>query len=320
MPARQACLQRSPASSRCCTRCALPAALSDRLSPPAVHLRLRHHAHTLVGPAQVAATAIQPRQPPVAAVSSASSTSFGCPWLPCQVVIKAVIVVSTAALSQLLLRKRLRRGQWGLLLLLLGGVGCATPDLGSLPRKMAESTLRGLGLAVGASLCFAAQAVYFELVSSESASAARQSVHWQNVQASACGVVANLLLLALLGGGGGHEGPSDDGHGGMICIGLGSRALVAVCAVAATDISSNIAFKQLGANAYSFVRGSSFVLSALISAVFLGERPPEGATGPWTLRFWLGALMVLSASELFARSERGRKLPIAHFTQAASTD
>ena len=62
----------------------------------------------------------------------------------------------------------------------------------------AASTIKGLWLAVAASVCFALQAVYFEMVSNEEEGEG-QSIWWQSIQAGVYGVLANAALLAVLG-------------------------------------------------------------------------------------------------------------------------
>ena len=63
--------------------------------------------------------------------------------------------------------------------------------------------------------------------------------------------------------------------------------------VSAADVTMNLAFKSLGANAYSFVRAGSFVLSAGVSTVWLRALPSAGVCA--------GATVVMVAGDRFSR-------------------
>ena len=91
------------------------------------------------------------------------------------------------------------------------------------------------------------------------------------MQGSVCGVGANLLLLIW------QEARSSRVESNADCVAMGSSAWAAVCAVAATDITSNIAFKQLGANAFVppthmhfsvFIRAKLSVVILISAATF----------------------------------------------------
>lgn len=58
---------------------------------------------------------------------------------------------------------------------------------------------------------------------------------------------------------------------GVGCFELGRDGWLAAVAVSGADISMNVAFKWLGANAYSFVRAGSLLLSGLLAVVQLGH-------------------------------------------------
>jgi drug/metabolite transporter (DMT)-like permease len=209
-----------------------------------------------------------------------------------QVVIKAVIITSTAVLSHVLLRKTLHGRQWVALGALVAGCMIATvPDLRTLSAAAAASTVRGLWLAVAASICFALQAVYFEMVTNEQEGVG-QSIWWQSIQAGVYGVLANVALLIVLGDSLGQRSPASAEELG--CFGLGPAGWRAVLVVSAADITMNVAFKTLGANVYSFVRAGSFVLSAGVATVLLGHRPSAG--------FCVGATVVLLAGERFSQA------------------
>ena len=208
-----------------------------------------------------------------------------------QIVIKAVIISATAALSYVLLRKQLASLQWGALLgLFLGCLLATVPDMAALSAAAAASTVRGLWLAAAASIAFALQAVYFELVSNE-AEGEGQSVWWQSIQAGVYGVLANVALLALFGDvlGSGAQGPAG-------CFGLGRAGNMAVLAVSAADITMNLACKTLGANAYNFARAGSFLLSAAAHTVWMGAAP--------SAHFCAGAAIVMAAGDRYQRAER----------------
>ena len=63
----------------------------------------------------------------------------------------------------------------------------------------------------------------------------------------------------------------------------------------------NLAFKTLGANAYSFVRAGSFVLSAGVSTIILRVVPSAG--------FCVGAAVVVIAGERFGQAAAAAEMP-----------
>lgn len=215
-----------------------------------------------------------------------------------QVVIKAVIITSTAVLSHVVLRKALRRAQWAALIALIAGCIIATvPDLRALSAAAASSTVRGLWLAVAASFCFALQGVFFELVSNETEGSS-QSIWWQNIQTGVYGVLANVVLLMALGDSSvAQRSPTSS----LDCFYIGPAGWRAVLVVSAADLTMNLAFKSLGANAYSFVRAGSFVLSAAVSTLVLRIMPSGG--------FCVGAAMVVIAGERFSQAAAAAELP-----------
>eukprot|EP01050_Picozoa_sp_SAG11_P001741 SAG11_NODE_80_length_17731_cov_13.985254_8_plen_228_part_00 len=131
--------------------------------------------------------------------------------------------------------------------------------------------------------------VYFELVSKEGKGLG-QSVLWQNVQASVWGVLVNVVLLMTFGAeiGGGDGGPSPERgpspeliashiggdrevvkalRGG--CLDLGAAGWVAVTAVAAADITMNVAFKVSIVVGGACLRGERDTLHLFISSSLL---------------------------------------------------
>lgn len=208
-----------------------------------------------------------------------------------QVVIKAVIITSTAALSHVVLRKPLRRAQWVALMALVVGCIIATiPDLRALSAAAASSTIRGLCFAVAASVCFALQGVYFELVSNETEGRG-QSIWWQSIQGGVYGVLANIVLLVMLGDTSiGQRSTTSSAE----CFSISPAGWRAILVVSAADITMNLAFKTLGANTYSFVRAGSFVLSVGVSTLMLQAVPSVG--------FCVGAAVVVLAGERFGQA------------------
>ena len=146
-------------------------------------------------------------------------------------------------------------------------------------------------------LLLRAQGVYFELVSNE-AEGSSQSIWWQNIQAGVYGVLANVLLLMIFGDTTLGQRSSSDG---FACFDLGPIGWRAVLVVSAADITMNLAFKTLGANAYSFVRAGSFVLSAGVSTLMLRTVPSAG--------FCVGAAFVVIAGERFGQAAATAALP-----------
>ena len=83
-----------------------------------------------------------------------------------------------------------------------------------------------------------------------------------------------------------------------------TKGLVTLVVVSMCGITVDLVVIRLGANAYSFVRAFSFILSAVGAMVVFGTRP--------TVNFWIGAAIVMVAGEQFSKAaapEQAMELP-----------
>ena len=73
-----------------------------------------------------------------------------------------------------------------------------------------------------------------------------------------------------------------------------TKGLVTLVVVSMCGITVDLVVNRLGANAYSFVRAFSFILSTVGAMVVFGTRP--------TVNFWIGATIVMVAGEQFSKA------------------
>ncbi|KAL3920565.1 MAG: hypothetical protein SGPRY_005206 [Prymnesium sp.] len=225
-----------------------------------------------------------------------------------QVLFKSLSIVTTALLTTFFMQQKLKRVQWGaIMLLLLGSFVCEaegviSPSESTVSRS--ASRLAGLLAVLVGAVCFALQAVYFEraagisekpeshhfeapaqawyLLGSKSADLKATHTIRQIVALAWWGLCVNSLIYA------GIEGPSLLLHARARMHFPTIRGWIVACSIAAADVSMAVFLTVLGSNAYSFSRVLALLVSSVIAAFFLQQ--------PLTPIFACGAsLVALSA-------------------------
>ncbi|EKX48891.1 hypothetical protein GUITHDRAFT_105516 [Guillardia theta CCMP2712] len=209
-----------------------------------------------------------------------------------QIARKAVCIMATAMLSQMVLGHWLSRKQKVSLVLLTVGFCLLVPNIDNMERRIDPLALLfnpGFIAAVFGGCCTAAQGVYFERASKSQ----DQSVLIQTMTCSLYGFVANGTLLILSSTNAILMGSEE--HSLNLFKGYTWQTLMAITSIALADMAMALVFKFLDATSYNFCRVFATWLQGFItfSGLF------GGGTSQVTGTFIFGSILVTAASILY---------------------